>query len=443
MTSLKDFCCICVTKHPYLENVNETDVENIKHYYKLSSCVPDQKWQEDFKICKDCVERLDSTYKFIQACLKKKFNDSVATFDCNTCKKQFKLKRSLKLHITRIHVKTKCKQNGKDKVKVETGDIKVENTQIEIVDIKLNETADIDELDEHSEDDNYTNENDITYSTDEEVKPKLKLLKRYNKRKNPLTCEYCGKVFHRRQHYSSHIRSKHTFEKPYKCDMCEARYTNSHSLLVHKRNHNNEKPFVCSYCGKSFVCSGDLYHHSKIHLNKREYKCTLCDKSFNTANPKDWKYECTYCHKRFPINSSLSTHIKRHTGVKEFSCHICEKQFFDKSELTKHLRSHSSERLFKCDMCEDRDYKNLYGLRKHMKIVHNIGTVKISKPVKKFMCPMCPKVFAFNNKLQKHICTHTGEKPFRCGYCDKQFIDSYYRKVHLKKKHNIEMNRTV
>lgn len=421
---------------------------------------------------------LDSAYQFLQNCLlseelrreqirivneqnelkRRATLTKMESFECDLCKKQYKLKRSLKTHVAKIHkdnyVFTKANQENvepritlQNSIKAEEG-IKSEDKP-EIIDA-TKKVAVQESLNDFSDEDKFDNGH---YSGDDDVKIEVaeNKKKKYNKRKNPLTCEYCGKIFHRRQHYSAHIRAKHTFEKPYKCDLCDARYTNSHSLLVHKRNHNNEKPFICSYCGKSFVCSGDLYHHSKIHLNKREYKCSQCEKGFNTASilrthkicmhtdPKDWKYVCSYCTKKFPINSSLVTHMKRHTGIREFSCHICEKKFFDKSELTKHLRCHSSERTYKCKMCPDKQYKNSYGLRKHMKIVHDIGTLKICKPEKKFLCPQCPKIFAFNNKLQKHMCTHTGEKPFRCHVCDKKFIDNYYRKIHLKKKHNIDL----
>ncbi|XP_023018639.1 uncharacterized protein isoform X2 [Leptinotarsa decemlineata] len=452
---LEEYCCVCVKKNSHLKNIKETNGNDLSYQHKLSVCAPDQKWDEDYNICKNCIEKLAFSYEFIQICIlseelrkgqllmlieegdcKKEIEDMKSFYECDICKKQFKLKRSLKSHITRIHKKQSDDESNEDS-KIDKMLLYVQDLKSEKMDTKEDSTEDFIDRDEN-------------YSSEDEVKPMLETKKKVNKRKNPLTCEYCGKVFHRRQHYSAHIRAKHTFEKPYQCDMCDAKYTNSHGLLVHKRNHNNEKPFICSYCGKSFVCSGDLYHHSKIHLNKREYKCNMCEKSFNTASilrthkicmhtePNEWKYVCSYCSKRFPINSSLATHRKRHIGIKDCSCHICEKKFFDKSDLMKHLRSHSSERLFKCNICHDKEYKNHHGLRKHMKIIHDIGTMKIIKPEKRFLCPMCPKIFAFNNKLQKHLCTHTGEKPFKCPCCDKKFIDNYYRKIHLKKKHNIE-----
>lgn len=302
-------------------------------------------------------------------------------------------------------------------------------------------------------DDFFTNIDTGAYSSGEDEKPKRReSRKEKSKKPESFTCEYCGRQFNRHQHWSAHIRSKHTFEKPYKCKICDARFTTSHSLLVHKRNHNNDKPYICSSCGKRFVCSGDLFHHNKIHLNKKEYECNICQKRFNTTSilrthkivkhtqPQDWKYVCVLCERRFPINSSLTLHMKRHTGNRDHPCHICDKKFFNKSEVTKHILSHSNQKRFKCNICGDKEYKNKEGLNKHMKVIHDIGTWKAPKLEKKFLCSLCPKKFTFNNKLQRHLVTHTGEKPYKCDFCDKKFSDTYYRKSHMRKEHSEQLD---
>ncbi|XP_060532805.1 zinc finger protein 708-like [Cylas formicarius] len=473
MSTSSAFCCICIETATNLVSVLQIDERDTKYVKKLKVCEPNQDWEsEQLSICKLCIGRLDLAYIFIEDCRKSETlrnqkllqlrdKNNVGEFinliecdlkeestckeksknilECDTCKKQFKQKRFLKLHITRIHsIKKKIIEVNE---KVEVSEDK-ENSELEL--IKTGSDSDCD--DEFFENGGFDDNN---IPSDEEVIRQPKLRKKYAKRKDPLNCEYCGKLFNRRQHWSAHIRANHTFEKPYQCSLCEASFINSHSLLVHKRKHNNEKPYICSSCGKSFVCSGDLYHHSKIHLNKREYQCNVCEKRFNTTSilrthkivkhmdPKEWKYACSICDRRFPINSGLAIHMKRHAGVKDFSCHICDKKFFNKSEVTKHVLSHSSERRFKCPNCEEKEYKNREGLRKHLKLAHDIGNWKPPKQDKKFLCPMCPKLFNFNNKLQRHILTHTGEKPFKCEHCDKKFIDNYYRKVHLRKDHKI------
>ncbi|CAG9861191.1 unnamed protein product [Phyllotreta striolata] len=435
MSELEEYCCVCVKKQNNLENINEIDNNSTRYKDKLVFCSKEQEWPDYYNICKNCIIQLDLAYQFVKACkqseeLRKeqlklieeqKIKDK--SFNCHKCNREFKHKRSLTIHLKRSHKTQKLLENESD----------------------FNECISQEELTNDEFTDSCEN---IPYFIQEDTNIPNK--KSYVNNKISLTCEYCGKIFNRRQHYSAHIRSKHTFEKPYKCNICDARYTTSHSLLVHKRNHNNERPFVCTACGKSFVCSGDLYHHGKIHLNKREYKCSTCEKSFNTASilrthkicmhsdPKHWKYVCKTCDKHFPIKSNLVTHQKRHAGIKEFTCHICDKKFFDKAEVSRHLKCHSNERPFKCGLCEGKEYKTNYGLKKHMKIVHDKGTITIVKPEKKYACSQCPRVFAFNNKLQKHMYTHTGDKPFKCQLCKKGFIENYYRRLHMQKKHNVQ-----
>lgn len=32
-------------------------------------------------------------------------------------------------------------------------------------------------------------------------------------------------------------------------------------------------------------------------------------------------------------------------------------------------------------------------------------------------CPVCPKTFAYQSLLRRHLTSHTGERPFPCPYC--------------------------
>ncbi|KAL1502064.1 hypothetical protein ABEB36_007265 [Hypothenemus hampei] len=417
-----NLCCICLMKDNTAISVLNLDVQGLKYSEKLALCDSTQNWEdESLSLCSSCVEKVNIVFDFIELCKKSSKlredklkqlqwaneNDleDAEDFSCDFCKKNFKKKRTLKSHITKMHNKHR--------------DIDTNSVKDEIKDDK---------------------------SFEKEANNPEKSRKK-TKRPEAFTCEYCGKQFNRHQHWLAHTRSKHTFEKPYECKLCEARFTTSHSLLVHTRNHNNEKPYICSTCGKGFVCSGDLFHHNKIHLNKKEYECNVCNKRFNTTSvlrthkivkhtePHEWKYICKICERRFPINSSLTLHLKRHTGVKDHSCHICGKNFVSRPEVMKHFLSHSNEKNFKCELCDDKEYKNKDGLNKHLKIVHDLGPWKPPKLEKKFSCMLCPKKFAYSNKLQRHLLSHTGAKPYKCEFCDKKFSDSSYCKNHIRKEH--------
>ena len=49
---------------------------------------------------------------------------------------------------------------------------------------------------------------------------------------------------------------------------------------------------------------------------------------------------------------------------------------------------------------------------------------------KAFICNLCGKGFGTRNQLKYHIMTHTGERPFQCSVCGKGFIISRHLKKH-------------
>ena len=57
------------------------------------------------------------------------------------------------------------------------------------------------------------------------------------------------------------------------------------------------------------------------------------------------------------------------------------------------------------------------------------------KEEKQFECPMCPMEFRHKNSLVRHMCQHTGERPYRCHSCDSAFISMHRLKEHNKKQH--------
>ncbi|XP_043920794.1 ras-responsive element-binding protein 1 [Protopterus annectens] len=60
-----------------------------------------------------------------------------------------------------------------------------------------------------------------------------------------------------------------------------------------------------------------------------------------------------------------------------------------------------------------------------------------SGSMQKITCPYCPRVFPWASSLQRHMLTHTGQKPYPCQKCDAFFSTKSNCERHLLRKHGV------
>ncbi|XP_045118816.1 longitudinals lacking protein, isoforms H/M/V-like isoform X10 [Portunus trituberculatus] len=58
-----------------------------------------------------------------------------------------------------------------------------------------------------------------------------------------------------------------------------------------------------------------------------------------------------------------------------------------------------------------------------------------------FRCHLCTVSCGSNTQLQRHIMTHTGEKPFPCQFCSHRTARKYNLKIHLRDVHGVPFDR--
>ncbi|XP_015269275.1 PREDICTED: zinc finger protein 837 [Gekko japonicus] len=68
------------------------------------------------------------------------------------------------------------------------------------------------------------------------------------------------------------------------------------------------------------------------------------------------------------------------------------------------------------------------------KFQRHLATHSQEKP---FCCSHCGKAFAVKSVLVRHLLLHQPEKPFLCRYCDKGYIQKCHLNRHCQKNHGI------
>ncbi|XP_035713854.1 zinc finger protein 525-like [Folsomia candida] len=161
--------------------------------------------------------------------------------------------------------------------------------------------------------------------------------------------------------------------------------------------------------------------------NCEHLKCPKTLKTKIRCDP-DAKAKCQICGQILKTSRILRTHMARmHTNRERPRCPTCHRVFFDSANLRGHIKAvHStSERpRIPCTFphCE-KSYLRKNDLARHVQIEHSQIPIR-------FRCALCEKEFKTRAKLERHILTHTTEKPCKCTTCGKSFACMTAIKVH-------------
>ncbi|KAL1479548.1 hypothetical protein MTO96_051743 [Rhipicephalus appendiculatus] len=111
-----------------------------------------------------------------------------------------------------------------------------------------------------------------------------------------------------------------------------------------------------------------------------------------------------------------------------FICDVCNRSFARKTARTSHLRIHARGG-YECTDC-GRRFSNSSHLSRHRRCHLDDSEW--------FVCPECWAGFARKDVMQRHMLSHTGERPYTCRVCGDVFTQRASARRHEKSSHGVE-----
>ncbi|CAK1543538.1 unnamed protein product [Leptosia nina] len=178
------------------------------------------------------------------------------------------------------------------------------------------------------------------------------------------------------------------------------------------------------------LCEGDDDSQFQIlKVDGSEFVIEYADEEqiATVLQQEDGTFLCD-CGEQFEDIQEFGKHQYKHNPEGEHLCNLCGKKFETSEILTGHTLLHrSSGPLVTCPFCNQVIRRT--SLSQHIKYTHN------SKP----QCNMCLKTFANQNNLKRHMLIHTGTKEFECDICFKRFN----QKITMQTHRLIHINSTI
>ena len=304
---------------------------------------------------------------------------------------------------------------------------------------------------------------------------------------NNVQCPYCQKILQDRSILKSHVLKLHS--EHFQCPICDIAKSvdDAEEFKRHVFEHIVHGKGVwkqciqCGYLGKrKFRFSEHLKKRGPLHNDE----CSQCSKKVNSYKEYQdhvnaqhygiWKYKCGFeiCGEIFDEETQYLKHTRKHTrkippqkenqspieekkkswNMKNKQTGICEECGFTSNDILTHVRLKHSKVPVKCNLC-DQVFKCQQKLHGHKGQVHfltqcphcglvlpkkkinyhirQIHTPDSEKP-EHLKCKICEKGFAEKIRLNDHMNTHTGAKPYKCKYCPASFASGGTMLMHQK-----------
>lgn len=121
-----------------------------------------------------------------------------------------------------------------------------------------------------------------------------------------------------------------------------------------------------------------------------------------------------------------------HENDRPCLCTTCGKRFININRLKNHVRDkhplvEAQHERSVCTVC-GMEFARYYSLKKHREKHHKLA-------VEILTCDICQRVFNNRKCLVQHMKLHSGQKPYKCRYCEMAFAQLAGKRGHERNKH--------
>ncbi|OWF39115.1 uncharacterized protein LOC110465461 [Mizuhopecten yessoensis] len=111
---------------------------------------------------------------------------------------------------------------------------------------------------------------------------------------------------------------------------------------------------------------------------------------------------------------------KNKTVVEIYECKVCNRKFSQVGNFHNHMKLHSTK-VCVCGICKV-EFLDSYELQRHMRKTHT-GDMP-------YKCEQCDREFSQYNNLRRHLRVHNG-KSYKCHICGRTFNEVFYLEMHI------------